>query len=120
MVEAPLAILGEIIFPLITSAIELGAIVLFASARPWAYLLIPSVRHSINEKFAASSSLAKIVYLLWGTCAVAASILVIACVILFFRVQPSQQHPSSRTTAEEIARKALGTLKQSGHSSSAP
>jgi hypothetical protein len=120
MLEAPFALLAEIVLPLFSAAAEITLLVLVASVRPWAYAFSPRFRQATDLEFVGRSKIAKLGHLLWGTFFLAASIAVVAAIIWFFS---SSQEPVTKPrtqTAIDFAHKAGKALKSHEKSASTP
>jgi hypothetical protein len=120
MLEAPFAIIAEVIVPLVTGAIEAALYVLVASVRPWAYVLVPSFRRRTNELLRLRHPLIKAWYMLWGTVALAASVGLVVLIVSFFQSSSKPQPSAREAIAEELARRAITAVKKPAQSASHP
>ena len=118
MLEAPLTVFADLVVTLALGAFEVSLLVLIASVRPWAYLLVPSYRARTKELLSGRSTLARAWYMTWGTLAVLASVLVVAGAVRLFLEWREYETARTRTNAESVVRKALGALRPSPQASS--
>jgi hypothetical protein len=120
VLEAPLAVVAEILVPLFVGIAEMALHVLVASARPWGYLLVPSFRRRIQADLSQRSLVARAWYMLWGTAAILASVAVVAAVWWFFQQSAKPSVPAERQHTEQLARKAASVLKTHAPAASTP
>jgi hypothetical protein len=78
MIAAGVTLFAELIFTMVTAAMELAIVILAASIRPWRYILSPSFRRAINEEYAQRGKWQKWFALGWGTAALITGIALIA------------------------------------------
>ena len=118
MLEAPLTAFADLVVTLALGAFEVSLLVLIASVRPWAYLLVPSYRARMKELLSGRSTLARAWYMAWASLAVIASLLIIVGAVKLLQEWRSAESARTKTTAEAIARRALGAIRHSPQASS--
>ena len=117
MLEAPFAILAEILVPLVSGVVEVALLVLVASVRPWAYVLWPAYRAKENKHLATLSSWRKAWYMAWGSLALIGSIAIVYGCTLLWQAARTAETSQPKSLAGEAVRKAMGTLS---HAASSP
>lgn len=116
MVEGAVSVVAEVLVPLWLGGLELAAIVLLASVRPWRYVLSPSFRAQTDAAMAGRSRLRKGWHLAWGSLAIAASIAVVAAGVAVF--SSSSLIFQKESKAEGIVHKAEELRSRRGHRAS--
>ena len=88
MVEGIATVVVEIAIAIAQAALEISALIVVASIRPWRYLLSKDFRENTHMSFQGRSNIVKFWYLLWGTLAVLASLCICVALLWFFVFSP--------------------------------
>lgn len=100
MVEGIAAVVVQIGIAIVQGVIDISAVVLVASIRPWRYVFSPRFREKTNQQLQGRSSFYKRWHLFWGSIALLVSLAIVSTSLWFFIfMRPATPEPTAKEKA---------------------